>query len=117
MARTRIILMLTVLATASCSGEDSLPPLARGLPSEVEPATAVFDARVKQHYAVGTSEDTLIADLRRQGFAVEPARYGMRAADLYRPNGCGRTLWSVRRQIDGSRKLTSIWGVYGLQCL
>lgn len=117
MGRAPAFWLPLALAMASCSGDARLPPLAQGLDPDVETAQAEFDARVKRRYPVGTSEEALLTDLRRQGFSIRPAFGGLRSADLYRSNYCGRTLWSVRWRVGAARKLTSIFGVYGLQCL
>jgi hypothetical protein len=48
----------------------SQPQIGRNLPSAFDDANRAFDARVDERFPIGSSEDTLVAELKREGFKV-----------------------------------------------
>jgi hypothetical protein len=59
------------LLLLSCA--DPTPPIAQGLPTSSGP-TPDFDARIKQRFPVGSSEGSLVAELRSENFGVTEIR-------------------------------------------
>lgn len=87
-----------------------LPELAAGLPHKLPEAEVEFDARVKQRFPPGTSEDDLKAELVKQGFKLAEYR-DVHDATLYR-GWIMKAMWSVRWKSQHKR-ITDLWGVFG----
>lgn len=89
------------------------PSLGRNLPSPFVDGEIAFDERVKAQFPKGTSEASVVDQLRGQGFSVADASSadGCRAATVTR-GILIRTIWSVR-WYAGEDKIDDIWGVYG----
>ena len=95
------------------------PPIARGLPTNIQEARQAFSERVPARFPVGSAETDLRAELQRQHFTI-------RTAGAYRapyqfsaivdsPGLCRRTwviLWSAL-----THQITSIAGDYSVTCL
>ena len=88
-----------------------LPEIVASLPSEVTEAEPIFDARVKDRFPMGTSQDELKAELQEQGFRLSPAYPGFQDA-TFRRRFPPTTTWSIRWKADRG-KLTDVWGVPG----
>jgi hypothetical protein len=88
------------------------PPIAQGLPKVFVP-TADFDARVRQRFPIGSSEDTLIAELRAEKFTITEI---IDPSDQYRRNAyyesqifpCKET-WAIKWAADQGQ-ITAIQG-------
>ena len=87
------------------------PALGRDLPANYVEAERVFDRRVKERFPRGTSEDTLKAEVLKQGFKLLPAYSNTQDATAYR-GWIIKRLWSVRWRAERGL-ITEIWGVYG----
>ena len=89
------------------------PEIAKGLPSDVEDGTRIFDQRVKAQFPVGSDEQKLLAELSRQGFKRKllDGYDGVRSTNYARGDAM-RTYWTVHwRERRG--KITEVRGVYG----
>jgi hypothetical protein len=79
-----------------------------------EPLTdAAWTQRLRERFPVGTSGDTVVAELRRQGFEIKPGENAGSSSWTAFP--CSHTLvatWSL----GSSGKLTSIDGRYLSAC-
>jgi hypothetical protein len=64
-------LFLAILLTLSSACSVPSPELARGLPRSFGP-TSDFDQRVKERFPVGSDQQRLSAELRRQRFSNRP---------------------------------------------
>ncbi|WP_408588136.1 hypothetical protein [Novosphingobium sp.] len=116
MRRLAISLLIGMLSGCSSAGLRQLPSIADNLPSDVRDAEPEFDRRVKAAYPRGSSEENVIADLRRNGFEVSPREPdGYRFADLKRGNLICQTIWSVRWKAEAGM-LGEVFGVYGFRC-
>jgi hypothetical protein len=102
--------VLALLLLTECSGQQPLPPIAAGLPSDVRKAEAEFDRRVVQEFPSNTPENAVRSALSAQGFAV-----GASGAELTRNHFPCTTKWIVRWRSTAG-KLTSIRGIYGYIC-
>ncbi len=111
----RLFIIATTICLAGCGEETGpLPPLAAGLPTSIDVAELQFDARIKRQFAIGTSEQQLVEELRSQGFDIKSSSG---QADYTRPDGwfC-QTVWSVRwRATTG--KLTDASGLHFQRCV
>ena len=89
------------------------PLLGRDLPRTFSEGEKVFDQRVKAQFPVGSSERTMVDQLRSQGFSVEAAPFydGWRAANVRRGIVI-QTLWSVRWRATANR-IDEVVGIYG----
>ena len=89
------------------------PALGRNLTSELPEAKCLFDQRVKAQFPVGSSETSLVEELRKQGFAIgrDYRRVDWRSASITR-GMLIKTLWSVRWRAKAGQ-IEDIWGVYG----
>lgn len=116
--RAAITVLVLLLAMAAWIGwrtmDASLPPLARGIRGS-DNGEQLFRDRVSRSYPIGTSEDRLLNDLRRQGFIVRQSP-DLSQAKVTRLIGCGGLVWSVNWRARQGR-LTWIRGVYGADCL
>jgi hypothetical protein len=98
----------------------SQPQIGRNLPSAFDDANRAFDARVDERFPIGSSEDTLVAELKREGFKVsenttEAATFKFFA--LYDAPGLPcRLFWKVLWTSDDG-KITAIAGRYSGVCL
>ena len=99
---------------AGCGAEPQLPEIARGLPSNYAEGEAIFDARLKSRFPVGTQEEKLVNELSRQGFPIPPVRdsQGNAYSEFTRSDFIFQTIWSVRWRAEDGR-IAEIWGVYG----
>ena len=110
MLRLALIAIL-LLCSGACENASPIPPLVAGL-SDGEATEARFDARIKKHFAVGTSVRSLLDELRSQGFEVKPA-YDM--ADYRIGDGFCEIVWSVRWRAKGG-KLLEAAGLHFQRC-
>jgi hypothetical protein len=91
------------------------PEIGRDLSSNYADGKKVFEARLKARFPVGTSEQALLDELRRQGFERLPDHPGLgdfKSATFCRNELIFRTIWSVSWRSEGGRIL-EILGVYG----
>ena len=88
-----------------------LPDLVDKLPPNVQEAVQMFDARVKERFPVGTSEEGLRAELHKQGFQLSSAYHGFQDA-TYRRRFPFRVSWSVRWKARRGR-VVDVWGAEG----
>lgn len=104
-----------------CSPYAPLPPIARDLPSDFAKGERVFAARVAARYPLGSPEQFIRSDLRRQGFNIDKAHpsRGPRKweARVSRFNGCGGTEWIIKWRADLQGRLSEVRTIYGATCL
>jgi len=106
-----------VFGLAACTTKP--PPIARGLPHNIEEARQAFSERVPMRFPVGSAETDLRAELQRQRFTIRTeganrAPYQFSAiVDI--PGFCRQTwviLWGAQ-----TNQITSIAGNYSQTCL
>jgi hypothetical protein len=106
-----------VFSLAACTTKP--PPIARGLPSNIQDARQAFSERVPTRFPVGSAETDLRAELQRQHFTIRTAgpyraRYQFTAI-MDHPGFCRQTwviLWSAQ-----TNQITDIAGDYSETCL
>lgn len=115
--RLRPALLLTIASVAACSRAP--PPIGRGLPVDFG-YTPYFNDRVSKRYPPGSDETKLIAELRREGFAVtenhdRPSRY--RLSGTYEINSlvC-KDVWAIEWTSEQG-KIKKIWAESRDLCL
>lgn len=96
------------------SERHELPALAKDLPSDFEEADAVFEARIRNRFPAGTSEQEMVETLASQGFSIAPDR---KIATFEDSNIVCRLIWRVSWETGSDRKLTGVDAVYGGLCL
>ena len=111
------LLAAAVFGLAACTTKP--PPIARGLPNNIQEYRQAFSERVPTRFPVGSAETDLRAELLRQHFTIRTA-----GADLvpYQfsaivdiPGLCRQTwviLWGAQ-----TNQITSIAGNYSQTCL
>jgi hypothetical protein len=108
------------LATVSLSGCSlTVPPVARGGPKNIDLVTPYFDAQVKQRFPVGSGEERLRGELRRESFRISETNdpsVGYQYVAIYKENGICRVSWTVRWNADQG-KITNTTAVYTQTCL
>ena len=108
---------LAVLSLSSCA--DSRPPIGSGLPWDIAEGRSAFNQRVTDRFPVGSSEQALLTELRRERFTVtaipQPDPYQSRAAYTAHQIVCAATWTVVWRSEDGT--IAAIAGGYGTVCL
>ena len=99
---------------ASCSsGKPKTPEIGEGLTQSASEGQKAFDARVKDRFAVGSSVDTMVSELKEQGFEESTFPNDKFRTLDYRNNRFPvHTLWSIRWRQDQGR-IAEIWGVFG----
>ena len=106
-----------MLSLAACTTKP--PPIARGLPSNIQDARQAFSERVPTRFPVGSAETDLRAELLRQHFTIRTAGANrapyqfLAIVDI--PGFCRQTwviLWSAQ-----TNQITSIAGDYSQTCL
>jgi hypothetical protein len=107
-----------VLGLAACT-TDNPPPIARGLPNNLEEARRAFSERVRTRFPAGSAETELRAELKRQRFSIrtEDASHApyQFAAIVDIPGIC-RNIWVIRWSAQ-SNQITNIAGNYSEFCL
>jgi hypothetical protein len=101
-----------------------LPPMAKGLPSNVEKADAEFNRRVQNRFAIGSSEVKLFSELNRQGFrpnnekgdGIVEKGHIVRVYSAHMSQFPCDLIWNVVWQADDDR-LMELRGVYYGSCL
>jgi hypothetical protein len=106
-----------VFSLAACTTKP--PPIARGLPSNIQDARQAFSERVPTRFPVGSAETDLRAELQRQHFTIRtagPYRAPYQfTAIVDSPGICRRTwviLWTAQ-----TNQITRIAGDYSVTCL
>lgn len=114
--------LLTILILSGLCGCTTMPPppLGAELPADFETARAQFNQRVKERFPAGTSEQSLLEELRQQRFHVEPASspaLGNTSYASYHAEGfpCARR-WTLEWNAEQGR-ITAIEGLYRAICL
>jgi hypothetical protein len=118
--RTLPILALVIgLALSACQG--SPPPIGGNLPGGTwHDVSSAFNARVQRRFPIGSSEDDMLAELRRENFKTETydksvSRYQFSAVRELPGFPCKR-FWTIQWNTDAG-KITEIDGGYGGSCL
>ena len=115
--RISIQILSIVLLLSACANK--APELGKGLPRSWSDQTPYFDARVKQRFPIGSDKDTLVNELRREGFSMQETNGSQRQfryVAIYDQQGPCRETWSVAWD-DDQTKLTNIEGRYRQVCL
>jgi hypothetical protein len=88
------------------------PEIGKKLPPKYREAAPLFDARVKERFPAGTSEDEVVRALEREGFARSACFDGVESLTFTRNELVMKTIWSVRWRATNGR-IDEIWGVHG----
>jgi hypothetical protein len=108
------------LATLSLSGCNlTIPPIAQGGPRDVQLVTPYFDDRVKQRFPVGSDEEELRRELRREGFRISATnnpQLDYQHIASYQENGACKVSWTVRWNAEQG-KITNTTAIYTQTCL
>ena len=96
----------------------TLPEIIATLPDDESQFSRELDARIRERFPVGSSEDKLLAYLVSANFAPDWRRRDDANASVFVWNGlvCSRTA-RVHWRADASGILTDVGGSYGSQCL
>ena len=121
-ATSWLMVVPIALSTLGCAA--SGPEIGRHLPSAFDDANRAFDARIKEHFPIGSPERALIAELKHQGFkisenaaAAATEAGAFRSFALYDAQGLPCRLdWKVLWSSEGP-KITAIAGRYSGVCL
>jgi hypothetical protein len=95
------------------------PPIARGLPANIQEARRAFAERVPARFPVGSSESDLRAELHREHFAIraaDPRQAPYQFTALVDHPGVCRLRWGISWSAADDR-ITAIGGSYSADCL
>jgi hypothetical protein len=114
---TLVLMALSFAAGKMTLGERIMPEIVATLPNDESQFSRELDARLRERFPVGTSQDKLIGYLIGANFAPDWPR-GDTSASVFVFNGLmcersARVLWRA----DAARALTSISGAYESHCL
>jgi hypothetical protein len=114
------VAMAVCAALSLCACADSPPSLGRGGPRVAADVTPWFDTQVKRRFPVGSDEEKLRAELRREAFAIAAAnnptlRYQFTAS--YQANELVCKAWWNLRWRSEQGKITDISASWGQTCL
>ena len=102
--------MCGALLLSACASPT--PPIAQGLPKAFGP-TSDFDARIRQRFPIGSSEITLIVELRTEKFTItqihDPSDQYLRSAYYESRVFPCKESWTIRWVADQG-KITAIQG-------
>jgi hypothetical protein len=113
-----LLLALTVFGVAACA--EPPPRIGRDLPSAFAEARPAFDKRVKEHFPIGSNEDSLLSELRQESFKIDstnvsPDQHSAAATFTAHQIVC-KSMWVIRWTSDRG-KIAAIAGDYGASCL
>jgi hypothetical protein len=110
--------ILSLLSILGCT--DTAPKLGRDLPRSWSDQTPYFDERVKERFPIGSSESTMISELRSERFSVRDAAGldgSYNFAAVYEQAGIPcREAWTVLWSANGG-VISQIHGRYRQVCL
>ena len=96
------------------------PELTHGLSANFKQGTVELNRRVQRRFPIGSSELEMVKQLRTQGFILGPAVIDedgpWRDATFERKGFPCIIEWSIRWRAKAAR-ITTIWAIYGGQCL
>lgn len=92
-----LLAVLSPLLLSACS--DPVPAIGRELPRTLAQAAPYFDERIKQRFPVGSDEDRLLVELRKERFSVletrdPPSHYQRSAVSDHHDLVC-REIWRI----------------------
>jgi hypothetical protein len=105
-------LLTALFAPGSLLSLRRTPEIGKNLPPPYREAEPMFDARVKERFPVGISEDEVVRALERQGFGRSASHKGVEGVTFTRNDLVMKTIWSVRWRATNGR-IDEIWGVHG----
>ena len=114
-----LVLMAVSFAVGRRTGSfHPLPALAATLPGFEADFSRELDQRVRERFAIGSGEETLITYLTSDGFVPEWRRRDEANVGVFVRNGllCTDTV-RVRWRADASGTLTEVNGSYASQCM
>jgi len=85
--------------------------MARDLPSRYAEGERAFDARVKDHFPIGSEEAKLIVEVERQGFSLVTNEHGS-FATFSDNKFLVQSVWHIGWKANDGR-IEDIWGIYG----
>jgi hypothetical protein len=94
----------------------SVPPIARGLPSNIAAADIEFKKRLKSQFSVEMAEFDLVRDLQAQGFRPPVSYRDSKYATFSTTSIPCELTWSVSWRADPEGKITDIDGSYSATC-
>lgn len=94
------------------------PEIARGLPGNFEEATLVLEHRLRNEFPAGSSVETMILELRRQGFELEQtsSEHSDGWAEFQKQMLIGQLFWRIWWKSDGGRIL-EVNAMHNCYCL
>ena len=116
-AATLILMALSFGAGRMTLGVRTMPEIVATLPGDESQFSRELDARLRERFPIGTSQDKLIAYLVGANFVPDWPQYDANAS-LFIFNGVlctrmARVLWRA----DEAGKLTNVGGAYESHCL
>jgi len=114
MRRCRPYPCFALLATFGWGCTNTTPPIAQGLPISFGP-TSEFPTRLRERFPVGSSEQAVVAELRAEGFTIQPAAHTSTAVYEASRFPC-RNVWKVEWAAE-AQKITTITGEARAICL
>ncbi len=112
-----LLLCLSFLAGRTIHGSPSLPAIVATLQGDEREFSREFDERIRERFAIGTSEDALVAYLMGAQFFPTWRRRDEPNVALFVWSGllCTKTV-RVNWRADSSGALTEVHGAYDSQC-
>jgi hypothetical protein len=114
---TMILMALSFAAGKMTLGERIMPEIVATLPNDESQFSREFDARLRERFPIGTSQDKLIGYLVGANFAPDWPQKGENASEFVF-NGllCDRVAHVIWRA-DAAGSLTDVGGSYEHHCL
>ena len=113
-----LLLATVCFAAGKFSSFRPLPEIVATLPGDESEFSREFDARIRERFLIGSSEDNLVAFLTNEGFFPDWRRRDNPNASFFAQSGliCTkivRVLWRA----DPTGILTQVGGSYQSQCI
>ena len=115
---TLVLMAVSFVVGRKTGGFRPLPAIAATLPGDEPAFSQELDARIRERFPVGTSEEKLIAYLADAGFSPEWRRRDDANASVFIWNGliCTKVI-RVTWRSDERGALSEVTGAYESQCL
>jgi hypothetical protein len=117
-ALTLILMSVAFGAGRMTDGFRTVPAIVATLPGDEAEFSRELDARIRERFPIGTSEDQLIDFLASENFVPDWPRYDMANSSSFVENGliC-KKIGRVRWRADAAGLLTEVGGAYESHCL
>ena len=99
--------------------DQHLPPIARQVPYASIDGNLVFSSRVTQHFPVGMKIGELRAELKLDGFTLDPPEpvIGDGTATLVRKDMLCRRVWHIAWEANEVGRVGSVTGSFDRRCI